>query len=281
MAEENVTKASDQNGLPSNEQSGSEESLVLQESDINLKQKNHNNQGSTTNHITNSISSCDSVEKIPSNKESDDSHAKSVQPESAPKSPRNEQNVMTENDSESPSSADNHTEKPSTNTSETISEQSSLNFEENTATHEPHENQQPTTDQISKQPTSTTNSTNIETSTSSIPTLKTDTVPPDNVQEKTHAMNEKVGKKTPIPPPRRKQTSTERRQNAANFSSSSVKSQQLQLENPAQVESNNKLLNDKHPPNSNEESNQNTAIKNFESSTASNDHQDDMVDDLD
>ena len=96
-------------------------------------------------------------------------------------------------------------------------------------------------------------------------------------------MNEKVGKKTPIPLPRRKQTSTECRQNAAKFSSPSVKSQQPQLENPAQVQSNNKLLHDKHPPvtNSNEGSNQNTTIKIFESSTASNDHQDDMVDDLD
>ena len=72
---------------------------------------------------------------------------------------------------QSPSSADNYSEKRSSNTSETTSAQSSFNFEENTATHKPQENKK-STNQIFKQSTSKTNS--IKTSISSIPTLKTE-----------------------------------------------------------------------------------------------------------
>ena len=162
------------------------------------------------------------------------------QPESVttPQPPSNDQECMTKNPTIRSPNLTMSNEQPETisiNTTDYLSEQS-LQTTENIPDEQPQRHQQQT---IPNQQTTTQENVNVEPSANN-PIASKPSVTPRKVIERTENSKDKMPKKTPIPRPRKNRPATnERRKNAANFSTPSVKPTQTKQQHPVPTEPNN------------------------------------------
>ena len=156
------------------------------------------------------------------------------QPESVttPQPPSNDQECMTKNPTIGSPNLTMSNEQPETisiNTTDYLSEQ-------NIPDEQPKRHQQQT---IPNQQTTTQENVNVEPSANN-PIASKPSVTPRKVMERTENSKDKMPKKTPIPRPRKNRPGTnKRRNNAANFSTASVKPTQTKQEHPVPTEPNN------------------------------------------
>ena len=162
------------------------------------------------------------------------------QPESVttPQPPSYDQECMTKNPTIGPPNLTMSNEQPETlliSTTDYLREQSSQPTE-NIPDEQPQRHQQQT---IPNQQTTTQENLNVEPS-SNNPSASKPSVTLRKVIEQTEITKEKMLKKTPIPLPRKNKPGTnERRKNAANFSTPSMKVSQTKQEHPVPTELNN------------------------------------------
>ena len=151
--------------------------------------------------------------------------------------PSNDQECMTKNPTIGSPNLTMSNEQPETisiNTTDYLSEQSSQPTE-NIPDEQPQLNQQQT---ITNLQTTTQENVNVEPSANN-PIASKPSVTPRKVIEQTENSKDKMAKKTPIPRPRKNRPGTnERRKNAANFSTASVKPTQTKQEHPVSTELN-------------------------------------------
>ena len=239
-----VTTSSSPSESPRNKQLGSdnEKQPGLPETNISPQPQNNDQQGLPT-EPKNSINGSSLNHLVDLQKMFDQLNLSKPIGEPQPvvttsQPPSNNQECMTKNPTIGSPNLTMSNEQPKTlsiNTTDYLSEQSSQPTG-NIPDEQPQLNQQQT---IPNLQTTTQENLNVEPSANN-PIASKPSVTPRKVIEQTENSKDKMPKKTPIPLPRKNKPGTnERRKNAANFSTPSVKPTQSKQEHPVPTELNN------------------------------------------